>query len=555
MASTSLQDKMKLAAGSFAANDFESALNSFQECLTLTTNEKALRIIQTNIGATFQRMSRFDDALKAFDSALSYDDTYLQALFNKGVTLKALNKFNEALETFNKVLASNRTYFPALCGKCEVLCSLNQFDDALEAANVALEVEPNNPVGYDDRAFVYLKLKKFQLAIDDYIKFEEDCSKIQNAEKKRLLTIAMTYRGHELGREGKIGEAIQMFKDVLKFAPNEDRRFALAVLLYKDEKRDEAEIEFKAVLKVNDNHLKSCAALGTILCEKGQYTEATTLLRKAYVGKEFDLFGKGPLMQNLAVSLVKGGKLEEGKQIFKELVEAEPTNEIAKQALKSLNGSSINAIKKVVEESNNQVEEAKKDLVVKEKSDAEVLTKKVVAPPPAPENAIKMKKPEINVTTTAVEDRTRVSVVKRKSGRRSIIAEDYLEKVENSHKSIVVNKEPGEHGEKKVAPETIPQEIVEENNLNINDNNEQQNNMDNTSDKKNTATPSSPSSGLIYSVEQLQIGKCPQGIDMTRREQYLSDADFEATFGMSKDTFLALPKWKRQRAKREVGLF
>ncbi len=555
MASTSLQDKMKLAAGSFAANDFESALSSFQECLTLTTNEKALRIIQTNIGATFQRMSRFDDALKAFDSALSYDDTYLQALFNKGVTLKALNKFNEALETFNKVLASNRTYFPALCGKCEVLCSLNQFDDALEAANAALEVEPNNPVGYDDRAFVYLKLKKFQLAIDDYIKFEEDCSKIQNAEKKRLLTIAMTYRGHELGREEKIGEAIQMFKDVLKFAPNEDRRFALAVLLYKDEKRDEAEIEFKAVLKANDNHLKSCAALGTILCEKGQYTEATTLLRKAYVGKEFDLFGKGPLMQNLAVSLVKGGKLEEGKQIFKELVEAEPTNEIAKQALKSLNGSSINAIKKVVEESNNQVEEVKKDLVVKEKSDAEVLTKKVVAPPPAPENAIKMTKPEINVSTTAVEDRTRVSVVKRKSGRRSIIAEDYLEKVESSRKSIVVNREPGEHDEKKVAPVTIPQEIVEENNLNINDNNEQQNNMDNTSDKKNTATPSSPSSGLIFSVEQLQIGKCPQGIDMTRREQYLSDADFEATFGMSKDTFLALPKWKRQRAKREVGLF
>ena len=65
MASTSLQDKMKLAAGSFAANDFESALSSFQECLTLTTNEKALRIIQTNIGATFQRMSRFDEALFA----------------------------------------------------------------------------------------------------------------------------------------------------------------------------------------------------------------------------------------------------------------------------------------------------------------------------------------------------------------------------------------------------------------------------------------------------------------------------------------------------------
>ena len=92
MANTTLQDKMKLAATSFASNDFGAALTSFQECLEMTTNEKALRIIQTNIGATYQRMSKFEDALKAFDSALSYDDTYLQALFNKGVTLKALNK-------------------------------------------------------------------------------------------------------------------------------------------------------------------------------------------------------------------------------------------------------------------------------------------------------------------------------------------------------------------------------------------------------------------------------------------------------------------------------
>ena len=333
MANTTLQDKMKLAATSFASNDFSAALTSFQECLEMTTNEKALRIIQTNIGATYQRMSKFEDALKAFDSALSYDDTYLQALFNKGVTLKALNKFNEALETFNKVLVSNSTYYPALCGKCEVLCSLDQFDDALETVNAAIEVEPNNPIGYDDRAFVYLKLKKFQLAIDDYNKFDDSN---KNPEKKKLKAIAMTYRGHELGREGKPPEAIQMFEDVMKLAPTEERRFGYAVLLYKNDKHDQAGEQFREIIKTNENHFKACAALGTMLCEKGEYAESSKLLRKAYDGKEFDLFGQSPLMQNLAVSLVKGGKLEEGKQVFKDLIEVDPSNEIAKKALESL---------------------------------------------------------------------------------------------------------------------------------------------------------------------------------------------------------------------------
>ena len=558
MANTTLQDKMKLAATSFASNDFGAALTSFQECLEMTTNEKALRIIQTNIGATYQRMSKFEDALKAFDSALSYDDTYLQALFNKGVTLKALNKFNEALETFNKVLVSNSTYYPALCGKCEVLCSLDQFDDALETVNAAIEVEPNNPIGYDDRAFVYLKLKKFQLAIDDYNKFDDSN---KNPEKKNLKAIAMTYRGHELGREGKPPEAIQMFEDVMKLAPTEERRFGYAVLLYKNDKHDQAGEQFREIIKTNENHFKACAALGTMLCEKGEYAESSKLLRKAYDGKEFDLFGQGPLMQNLAVSLVKGGKLEEGKQVFKDLIEVDPSNEIAKKALESLDGTSIKAIEKVVKKSDKQVkekEQAKAEAVVEAKAEAVVETTakkkpiaeevkdvpaKVTVPPPAPEKVIKMAKPKIN--NAAVENERKVSVVKRKSGRSSIIAEEYLEKVDKAKQSV--KEEQAQENEKKIAP-------VMKDNSNKNEKDDDKNTTTTTA-TTTTKSPSSPSSGLVYSVEQLQIGKCPAGIDMARREQYLSDAEFNSTFNMSKDKFDALPKWKRIRAKKEVGLF
>jgi hypothetical protein len=39
------------------------------------------------------------------------------------------------------------------------------------------------------------------------------------------------------------------------------------------------------------------------------------------------------------------------------------------------------------------------------------------------------------------------------------------------------------------------------------------------------------------------------------QEEYLSDAEFETVFGMDKETFLAMPAWKRITAKKGKGLF
>lgn len=45
------------------------------------------------------------------------------------------------------------------------------------------------------------------------------------------------------------------------------------------------------------------------------------------------------------------------------------------------------------------------------------------------------------------------------------------------------------------------------------------------------------------------------GIDPTRREAALSDAEFQETFKMSKTEFYALPKWKQVKLKKETGYF
>ncbi|XP_044505397.1 villin-3-like isoform X2 [Mangifera indica] len=65
-------------------------------------------------------------------------------------------------------------------------------------------------------------------------------------------------------------------------------------------------------------------------------------------------------------------------------------------------------------------------------------------------------------------------------------------------------------------------------------------------------------SGLsTFSYNQLKAkSKNPvTGIDFKRREAYLSDEEFQNVFGMAKEDFYKLPKWKQDMQKKKVDLF
>ncbi|KAJ4958523.1 hypothetical protein NE237_025634 [Protea cynaroides] len=61
----------------------------------------------------------------------------------------------------------------------------------------------------------------------------------------------------------------------------------------------------------------------------------------------------------------------------------------------------------------------------------------------------------------------------------------------------------------------------------------------------------------IYPYERLKISSIdpPADIDVTKRETYLSSEEFREKFGMTKDAFYKLPKWKQNKLKMSLQLF
>lgn len=56
-----------------------------------------------------------------------------------------------------------------------------------------------------------------------------------------------------------------------------------------------------------------------------------------------------------------------------------------------------------------------------------------------------------------------------------------------------------------------------------------------------------------YTLEEL---KTPiEGVDWAQRENFLSDDDIQTHFGLNRNELLKLPKWKKQAAKKKLGIF
>ncbi|PRW56496.1 actin binding [Chlorella sorokiniana] len=58
-----------------------------------------------------------------------------------------------------------------------------------------------------------------------------------------------------------------------------------------------------------------------------------------------------------------------------------------------------------------------------------------------------------------------------------------------------------------------------------------------------------------FSYEELKGMRAESGIDMTRKEDYLSDAEFRRVFKMDRSAFGDMKRWRQLEMKKDVGLF
>ena len=85
-------------------NRHDEALGAYDEALSINPADAETVI---NRGVTLDNLGRSEEALAAYEGALKLDPLSEEALFNRGITLERLDRLSEAITTFEQCIAVN----------------------------------------------------------------------------------------------------------------------------------------------------------------------------------------------------------------------------------------------------------------------------------------------------------------------------------------------------------------------------------------------------------------------------------------------------------------
>ncbi len=115
-------------------------------------------------GATLILLGRYDEALRAIDTALDINPHNEVAWVNKGNALTRMGQLIAALRCFNAAIKVNPRYEVAWNNKGNGLARLGKFEESLRCYERALEIDPGYRGAWVNMGFVLTKLGRFDEA-------------------------------------------------------------------------------------------------------------------------------------------------------------------------------------------------------------------------------------------------------------------------------------------------------------------------------------------------------------------------------------------------------
>jgi tetratricopeptide (TPR) repeat protein len=333
-----------------------------------------------NYGIVLAGLTRYDEALQAFDRAMALDPAFSDAQFRKGELLRLLGRHKEAVAVLESVpesapervlvlgslgatrralgendaalalldqaIALQPTYAFGLVERGETLIALGREDEALESLMKVGESDPMFPRAQFQIAELHRMRKRFADALriaDSILARDARLSHVLGTKAAALIGLdkplealdvvnraleiepdyafGLSKKAEALVRLNRRAEAVAVYTRVLELAPDAvQTRFDLAENLRRLERFDEALVAIDQVLAVSPDYPTGVGTKGQILAGLRRRDEAVALLRRSL---ELDATMNWA-RSSLANTLYALGRFDESLAEFNACLEREP---------------------------------------------------------------------------------------------------------------------------------------------------------------------------------------------------------------------------------------
>ena len=248
-------------------------LNSILPNLLDSPNDNSGEIEWVTHGNQLWRVSRYLDAVAAFDKAIAQKTNFYQAYYGKGLALYELGNYQDASDAFQQAMELKPSFYPALYRQSLSLLNLKQYSEALTVIARAIALKPENIALYALKGEALQNMAQYEAAINSY-------NKTILAENNPLM---VTRRGSIRRLLKEYDLALNDFNEAIKYDPKYTGSYINRGLVYYQlDNYQKALANFNHVISLNSQDLIAYLARGFVNQQLGEKTQALVDFNKAF---------------------------------------------------------------------------------------------------------------------------------------------------------------------------------------------------------------------------------------------------------------------------------
>ena len=250
----------------------EEAIAAYHRKLELNSNDSWA---YHHMGEALAKLGRFDEAVTAFRHAIELKPDFSWSYHHLGDALAQQQQWEESATAFRKAIELNPEHFGTYVGLGNSLAKLGQLDEAIAAYSRASELNPDADWIHHALANALQQRNQFDLAeaiasyrhiIElnaDNVEAYHNLLQIQPDNWEVWLQLRNT-----LVEQGKVEEAITVYRRLIELSPREEYYQQLGELLGKLNHWDEAIATYRHALELNPEAYESHHQLGEAIYQR-----------------------------------------------------------------------------------------------------------------------------------------------------------------------------------------------------------------------------------------------------------------------------------------------
>ena len=230
--------------------ELDEAIGHLRESLRLNPSDAEAH---NNMGGAYQRMGRYEDALKEHAEALRLNPLLVEARYNMGVCYQALNRLGEARAQYAEAIHAQPDYAMAHYNLGTTLVAMGNMEEAAARFREAIRLRSEFAPAHDGLGFVLLKTGQIPDAVTEF----KTATRIQPDYAPAHYKLAAALAG-----AGLADEAIEEFREAARDAPaSPEMHQALGAALAATGRFSEAESELREALRLRPDYPEAKASL------------------------------------------------------------------------------------------------------------------------------------------------------------------------------------------------------------------------------------------------------------------------------------------------------